>query len=163
LLNDSWRNKIYNQICQIDKATNGGVDGKLSWKEIEHTADTGIEVIADRIEDIFLESAQAFYALMSNSSYSLNARKKDHAISLVGMDLGDLAVQWLNELVYLWETENSIFVPNQMEVDFQKASLNTFGFLVEVPDSGGRIKAATYGGLVMETDPVFFLRVFLDV
>lgn len=135
----------------------------MTWKEIEHTADTGIEVISDRLEDIFLESAQALYSLMSHSSYSLNTRKKDHVVSLVGMDLGDLAVQWLNELVYLWEAENSIFVPNKMEVDFKKAGLNSFGSLVEAPDSGVRVKAATYGGLVMETDPVFFLRVFLDV
>ena len=135
----------------------------LSWKEIDHTADAGIEVMSDSLEELFSEAAEAFYFIMFDSSTFAGNVQKDHTVVLEGMDLADLAVQWLNELIYIWDTERSIFTPSMIKVDTDDLRLTVKGSLLKNDHSAGKVKAATYGGLVLKTQPFFFLRVFLDI
>jgi len=45
----------------------------LPWRELEHTADVGLEVWAETLEDLVAESARAFYALL----FGAEARRSD--------------------------------------------------------------------------------------
>lgn len=45
----------------------------MPWRELEHTADVGLEVWAETLEDLVAESARAFYALL----FGAEARRSD--------------------------------------------------------------------------------------
>ena len=74
-----------------------------SFEEIEHTADWAYRVRADNLSDLFRQAAFGLYSLVGMQLAS--PASVTRTITLKGIDAESLLVAWLNELLYLHESE----------------------------------------------------------
>jgi len=79
----------------------------MSFEEIAHTADWSIRVWADDLAGLLTESAKGMYAL-ANAVASESPRVK-REFSLEAVDAESLLVSFLEELLYLSESEGLMF------------------------------------------------------
>jgi len=63
---------------------------------IEHTADIGVRIYGDTLEDLFCNAAAALFSLLRDAKPTLNISKD---IKLDDETYEDLLVNWLNELI----------------------------------------------------------------
>lgn len=138
----------------------------MPWKELEHTGDLRMEIEAGTPEDLALECARAFYE--TTAGISIRGDKPGGGLQqiLVASQENDLAclfAAWMNELLFFLETGHGVFYPEAVRVDGQAGSLEAWGRWGPSPKPGGRVKAATYGGLEFDAGPPCRLRVTLDV
>src|SRR3989442_1743556 len=80
------------------------------WEPIEHTADEGLHVWAPSLEEVFAEAAIGLIAIMGTASGE-GARK---SVTLDAADLDALFVDWLSEVLFLFEARS--FVPGDVSV-----------------------------------------------
>lgn len=71
------------------------------------TADAGIEVEANSLEELFADSARGMFFLMTEKGEIGEEIEKE--IHVESHDLDFLLFQWLSELLYISETEKVIF------------------------------------------------------
>ncbi|GAJ00371.1 unnamed protein product, partial [marine sediment metagenome] len=71
---------------------------------IEHTADVGIIAYGDDTNQAFANAAKALFSLITELDSIDEVIYKD--TELVAPDLETLLVEWLNELIYLFDAEN---------------------------------------------------------
>ncbi|MDI9370697.1 MAG: archease [Synergistaceae bacterium] len=138
----------------------------MSWKIIAHTADAGLEVSARSWNELFSLAAEGFYHLCLDGAPAPSLQGADgdpHVISIDAVDLEELAVSWLNELLFLLETRYVLFAPSSLSVSDTEATLTAEGVLIPSNHDRIAVKAATYGGIEVNADPSPFLRVFLDM
>ena len=79
----------------------------MPFEEIAHTADWSIRVWADDLRGLLTESARGMYAL-SNAVAGEGPRVK-RELALEAVDAEGLLVAFLEELLYLSESENLLF------------------------------------------------------
>jgi|ERR1051326_265425 SHS2 domain-containing protein len=127
------------------------------WRS--HTAEIELAVDATSPEAVFAEAGEAFAELIS---LGLDGEQHDHRVAIDAADLGALLVEWLEELIFLADTES--FVPERVD-DLRLDETNLTATLV-----GRRgqveplVKAATYHNLRFACDDgVWHARVVLDV
>lgn len=131
----------------------------------EHTADIGVEVTADSLEELFTNSALAMADIMFESRPT--GATQTRLVMVVGNDPGELLIAWLNELLYIYSVERLVFS------EFSESELTETGFMTR---AGGErvdpekhtvemeIKAATYHGLSIERDGgCYKARIIFDV
>jgi len=70
------------------------------YKLIDHTADFGIQVSGTDPGDLFCNAAFALFDLVADIRTIKGENRKK--IALTGSDWPDLMVNWLRELLYLW-------------------------------------------------------------
>lgn len=133
----------------------------MSFREIPHTADIGIEVEAESLDELFKEAVLALYSVMFSDKPSGDG--EDCALSLEGTDGLDLAIVWLNELIYIYDAKGKIFLPSVVSVDEGTWRLESRGKLIPPPKRKRDVKAATFGGAHFTRLPRPCFRVFLDV
>jgi SHS2 domain-containing protein len=81
-------------------------DEHATYREIEHTADVGIEVTADSLPALFASAGEALYALIADRE-TIN-RHQDISIRATGNDRGELLHAWLCELLALFNVRGFI-------------------------------------------------------
>ena len=133
----------------------------MPWKELEHTADMGLEITARTMEDLVIESADALYRVMFQGVCP-GAILQEHDILIRGNDLVEIMVSWMNELLFLYDTRTGIFIIRQVHLEPLEKVLHVKGALYEAPYLITYVKAATYGSVLLLTSPPFF-RVYLDL
>jgi SHS2 domain-containing protein len=136
-----------------------------SYRLLEHTADMGIEAVAESREDLF---AQAAYGLREILSGSLEvAAREEKTVELRGGDLEELLVVWLNEILYLFEAKG--FQPVDFEVEevertTLKARIRGEPFDPARHPVQREVKAVTYHQLKVEkSDGGWRARVYVDL
>ena len=135
-----------------------------SFEFIDHTADVGILVMAPTPEGMFETAALAFTALITNvDSLDLRLERK---FRLQEYDMETLLVTWLQELLYLLDTEDLIF--GRFQVNLQEFSLEATAwgeiFDPEIHPMKTEIKAVTYHQLEVEqSDQGWQARVIFDI
>jgi SHS2 domain-containing protein len=81
-------------------------DERATYREIEHTADVGIEVTADNLPALFASAGEALYALIVDpATINLDA---DISISATGNDPEELLHAWLCELLALFNVQGFV-------------------------------------------------------
>ncbi len=131
----------------------------------DHTADTGIKCWAGDLESVFEKMAKALTSLMTDpNNISI---KKEREIKVSASDIQSLLVEWLNEIIYLLETEGFLFKDFKIiEVDAYKLRATGFGekFFEEKHVIEQEIKACTFHLLELkETADGWFGQVVLDI
>ena len=131
----------------------------MGYRWIEHTAELELEIEAATPEAVFIDVTRAFVELVADEGGEGPAECE---LSLVGNDLADLLVQWLDELVYRAETE--ALVPDEVE----RIELSEEGVSATLRCHRGRprhlLKGATYHRLRFEpSDGGYRATVVLDV
>jgi SHS2 domain-containing protein len=112
---------------------------------LNHTADLGIQVRGSDVKNLFENAAKVLVHLMvKGESLKETLPRK---ISVSGEDLADLMVQWLGEILYLFEGEKEVVTSLHIESlmpSALKASVNTVPFDPEIHEILSEIKAVTY-------------------
>jgi SHS2 domain-containing protein len=97
------------------------------YRELEHTADVAVEIIAATREELFAEALGALTDIISERGKVEERLARDFALAGPRLDL--LLVDWLDELVYAFEVE---------ELLFRRADVR----LTELTGSGGTLHLA---------------------
>ncbi|MBF0517646.1 MAG: archease [Nitrospirae bacterium] len=118
---------------------------------LDISGDLGIRVFASTLEDIFITAALGFYSL--TTSIDAVAAITTAAISVNEDSTERLLIAWLNELIYLFDTDG--FVGRQITIEFLdnhqcSALIKGETFNPDKHGSGYLIKAATYHNLKLE-------------
>jgi SHS2 domain-containing protein len=129
------------------------------YRWIEHTGELELEIRAASEEAVFAEALAAFRELVARVPGAEPAR---HDVRLTAPDRAALLAGWLDELVFLAETED--FVPERV------AALELNDAELRASVEGRRespahlVKSVTYHGLDLRPDGDGWLgRVVLDV
>lgn len=136
----------------------------MKCRTIEHTADHGIEVEADSVEELFEGAASGMFSIIVNSS-TVSARES-RTIAIEADDLEELMFKWLNELLYVLAAEELLL--SRFEVK-RVEGLRLEAVVVGEPVDParhrlGEIKAATYHQMLVERrNGSWFARVIFDV
>ena len=139
----------------------------MTFRYLEHTADIGVEVVAPSLEAAFSEAGIALYGIMTDTSDFRPARPI--RITATGHDLKSLLYAWLEELIYIFDTQRMVLV----RMDVEKLSLDppaieatgwgeAFDPARHEPRTG--VKAVTYHRMeVEEGKGRCILRYFVDI
>ena len=140
----------------------------MTYRLIEHTADTGLEVEAESLDELFVEALRGMTDCITELEQV--APKTRRRIGVRAADLGQLLVEWLSEVVYVFEVED--LLSSQAEVEIQESEA---GFELEATVAGEpfdpdrhpvkiAIKAVTYHQLAVEqTANGWRARVIFDI
>jgi len=131
----------------------------VSYRWVEHTAEVQLEIEAATEEAVFAHALRALGELLVDDGGGEEVWRE---VAVDGREQATLLVEWLDELVFLAETED--FVPE----DVGRLELSDHGLVASVRGHRGSprhlVKGATYHGLVFERSPRGFrARVVLDV
>jgi len=139
------------------------------WKTIEHPADTGIEIWADSLPEVFALAAKGLMATGIEHPELLQP-KNQRIIQTTGTDLKELMVNFLSEFLYLIDTEN--FVMAKCQVDALSTTNNfsiratVWGETFDLTKHGSTtdIKAITYHQmLIEEANHRWHARIIFDI
>jgi SHS2 domain-containing protein len=126
------------------------------WRE--HTADLELFVRAATPEEVFGEAADAFGRLVERTAEGEAAQRR---VAVEGRDYASLLVGFLDELIYLADTDS--FVPDKTRTELAQGGLSAMleGRVTEIQPI---VKAATYHQLEFrERDGAWEARIVLDV
>ena len=135
-----------------------------SFQFIDHTADAGILVKAPTLEGIFETAALGFSELITRVD-SLNCLIQ-RQFRLQEEDMETLLVSWLQELLYLLDTEDLIFGRFQVHLKDLALEASAWGevFDQKIHPMKTEIKAVTYHQLeVVEDDQGWKAQVIFDI
>jgi SHS2 domain-containing protein len=76
----------------------------MPYKLFAHTADLGVEVAGSSLEDIYRSAAEALFSILSD--LSTIEIKKMLLRKVTGMDREDLLINFLRELLNLWNRDH---------------------------------------------------------
>ena len=135
-----------------------------SFEFIDHTADAGIRVDAPTLEDLFETAGLAFSELVTSVD-SVDC-KVERTFKLQEDDIETLLVSWLQELLYLLDTEDLVF--SRFQVRLQDFSLEAAAwgevFDPKIHTIKTEIKAVTYHQLeVAKSDQGWRAQVIFDI
>ncbi|GBE57771.1 hypothetical protein BMS3Abin01_00692 [bacterium BMS3Abin01] len=135
------------------------------YEIIEHTADIGIRAFGDTQKSLFENAAAGMFSLICDPSLVRDAVA--FPVSLEAEDRETLLVEWLNELLFLFEARSIIF--GRFEVDrISEVRLTATAYGESLDRERHRlmadIKAVTYHMLrVIRTDGRWEATVIFDV
>jgi SHS2 domain-containing protein len=136
--------------------------GAAPFEELDHTADLRLRVHGRDLAELFVHAAQGLAYLMCCPARG-EGQPVYRQVELRADDLEGLLVDWLNELIYLSETEQRCYPEIQItHVDSQRLRAAARGLSHHPPHKV--IKAATFSDLqVQETDAGYEATITFDV
>lgn len=139
--------------------------GTEEYELLDHTADLWIRVKGRRPGEIFSKSARALLHLATGKTAT--SETVERTIELEGNDYEQLLVRWLNELLFLLETEELGFSRFSFEkVGPEIVLAKAYGEQIDLSTirEGYEIKSATYHKLRFEKTPSGYeASVVLDI
>jgi len=123
------------------------------YKFFDHTADIGVEVTGRTRKGLFVNAAEALFDVMIESKTGRKAANRQKKITVEGADLPDLLINFLREVLYLFNGEQFVtgsceiieFSNKKLQVRLTGESSNNKKHLIKT-----EIKAVTYSGAKVE-------------
>ena len=131
---------------------------------INHTADVGIIAYGADINQAFANAARALFSLITELDSVEEVLHRD--IELTAPDQESLLVNWLNELIYLFDTENIIFKRFEItQLNNTRLRARSYGEKVNHSKHTLKIgvKAATYHMLKIDKGDGYKAQVLFDI
>ena len=132
---------------------------------IEHPSDVGFEVYGDTLEELFANAAIAMYSLMTDVDEIEGEEERE--IEINSEDLYSLMFDWLDELIFLFDSESLVMRSFDIAIDESNFSIQGTckggKFDPSKHVSGIIIKAVTYNMMQIKKNEVWKARVVLDV
>ena len=131
---------------------------------IDHTADVGIIAYGASVSQTFANAARALFSLITELDNVEEVLHRD--IELVAPDQESLLVAWLNELIYLFDTENVLFKRFEItKLDNTQLKARSYGEKVDSSKHKLKtgVKAATYHMLRIDKANVCKAQVLFDI
>jgi SHS2 domain-containing protein len=123
------------------------------YETFEHTADLGLRVRAPDLDTLFAEAGLALFSVLVDDLGTVAARERQE-IHLKGDDRVFLLFDWLNELLYRFETKHWLF--SRFEVRVTEDGLEGVAYGEPLDRSrhelAHEVKAITYHGLRVEKE-----------
>jgi len=134
------------------------------FEVIDHTADVGVVAYGADLGRAFANAARGLFSLVTELDSVAEVISRD--LELAAPDREDLLVAWLNELIYLFDTEHLLFKRFEVTVFGNRLKARVYG--EKVDSSRHRlktgVKAATYHLLeVSKDDGGYRVRVIFDI
>ena len=131
---------------------------------IDHTADVGIIAHGADIKQAFANAAKGLFSLITELENVDEVLHRD--IELTASDQESLLVEWLNELIYLFDTENIIFKRFDItQLNHTRLKARSYGEKVDKSKHKLKtgVKAATYHMLGINQDDGCKVQVIFDI
>jgi SHS2 domain-containing protein len=135
------------------------------FRFIDHTGDLGIEVFGESLPSLFQHAGEAFTDIITDGKKIRSRESRD--ISLHADRIEDLLIRWLNEFIYLFDTEG--FLPKTFDIASIEDCHIEARVQGELYDEGRHpirttVKGATYHQLqVIHEEDLWKARVILDL
>jgi SHS2 domain-containing protein len=137
----------------------------------DHTADLGLRIRASDLDNLFAEAAQALFSAIVDDLKTVEPNEKIE-LKLESPDREYLLFDWLNELLYQYETKHMLFSRFEVHVEPSPATAvagltaTAWGEKLD-PNRhlpGHEVKAITYHALIVEQTPDGWLaEVIVDI
>lgn len=131
----------------------------------DHTADLGVEGRGDSLGEALAWTATGMFSVIAD--LGAVEPRDELRLSVAAVDRDALVVDWLNELLFRYETEG--FLPKELNVSVDEAGNALEARCVGEQADPERhslhpaVKAATYHALQVEHDGDWRIRVVLDI
>lgn len=115
------------------------------YKEFEHTADIGVKIYGNTLEELFQNAGYALFDTIVNAAAITPAISRTVEIS--GVDSEMLLMNWLRELLYLCSVHQEVYVKfelDSLKTDALKATIKGEPLDPDKHDFRTEIKAITY-------------------
>ncbi len=134
------------------------------FKILDHTADVGIIAYGVDLKQAFANAARGMFSLITELKNVRGVLRRE--VSVSATDMESLLVEWLNELIYLFDTENFLgkrFEINELDSTHLKAIV--YGEKVDRTRHHIKIgiKATTYHMLEIKHNGSYQARVIFDI
>jgi SHS2 domain-containing protein len=137
---------------------------KKDFEVIDHTADVGIIAYGADMKQAFANAAKGLFSLITDLNDVKEVLHRD--AELTATDEESLLVEWLNELIYRFDTERIIFKRFEI-IQLDNTRLKARGYGEKVDKSRHRlktgVKAATYHMLKVERGDGGKVQVLFDI
>jgi len=137
----------------------------MTYKLIDHTADFGIEVYGPDHQTVFTNAAEAMFDLVLDSGQVTGSESE--YIEVSGTDWPDLLVNWLRELLYLFNGERKVIKSVEIKSISENRIAASIFFDYYSPEHHfikNEIKAVTYHQAeIKKTDDGLIARIIFDV
>lgn len=135
------------------------------FEVFDHTADIGIVAYGSNISELFANAALGLFSLMVDLD---NLREDvEHVVELSAEDSEALLVEWLNELIYVFDVERLAFKRFEIEeLTNNTLKARCFGEKISLQKHRimREIKAATYHMLqINKRNGCYTARVIFDI
>jgi len=131
---------------------------------VNHTADVGIIAYGADMSETFANAARALFSLITELDDVEEVLYRD--IELTAVDEESLLVEWLNELIYLFDAENIIFKRFDI-IELNNTRLKARSYGEKVDSSRHKlktgVKAATYHMLKVDRGNGCKVKVLFDI
>ncbi len=132
---------------------------------IDHTADIGIVAYGADVKQVFANAALGLFSLMADLDGFIEDVRRE--VELSAEDIEILLVEWLNELIYIFDVEHMIFKRFEIEeLTNTKIKARCFGEKIKPGKHKLKreIKAATYHMLqIGKDDGSYRVQVIFDI
>ena len=138
---------------------------ETDFEVIDHTADIGIVAYGTNIKQVFANAARGLFSLITE--LDTITEKEQHNIEITAPDREALLVNWLNELIYLFEAKEMLF--NRFDItSLTDTELRATGYGEKIDltkhELKTQVKATTYHMLKIEqTRSSWKAQVIFDV
>jgi SHS2 domain-containing protein len=124
------------------------------FETFDHTADIGLRVSATTLAELFVEAARGLTSLLVENIDDVRPVVSE-TMQLAGTEIDYLLFDWLNELLFRFESRGLLFCNFDVRLDKQGLEATAHG---EPCDRSRHrlaheVKAITYHGLVVEQTP----------
>jgi SHS2 domain-containing protein len=135
------------------------------YEVFEHTADIGLHVYGSTLPELFIHAAQGMESLMVAPEQVEVLVSRE--IEVEGHDNISLLIGWLNELIFLFDTEYLLFRQFQIDVLTEtQLKARAFGesYDAQRHDLSSAIKAVTWHEAAVEQmDDGYKARIIFDI
>jgi SHS2 domain-containing protein len=131
---------------------------------LNHTADAGIIAYGSNMNEAFANAAKGMFSLITELEDVEETEYRD--TELTAPDRESLLVEWLNELIYLFDVENILFKKFDI-TQLSNTQLKAKSYGAKVDSSRHKlktgVKAATYHMLRIDRDKGIRIQVLFDI
>ncbi len=135
------------------------------YEVFEHTADIGLHASGSTLKELFIHAAQGMESLMVPPEQVDPVITRE--ITVEGHDAVSLLIAWLNELVFLFDTEYLLFCDFEIDtISETRASGRASGepYNAERHELSSAIKAVTWHeAAVTQTGEAYQARIIFDL
>jgi SHS2 domain-containing protein len=134
------------------------------YRQIEHTADVGIEAYGDSLKQAYVNAAKGLFSLIIDLRHVKIKTAKE--INVTADSQEDLLVSWLNELIYIFDTEYLVLRKfNISHIDSNRLHATVYGEKIDpnLHQIKIGVKATTYHMLRINNEDGYRVRVIFDV
>lgn len=135
------------------------------YETFAHTADLGLRVRAGETDELFADAAAGLFSLVVNDVPS-DPDATEYRFEIEGSRLDLLLLDWLNELLYVFDSERMVLGSFEVEVGSEGLRATARAQPLDSDRHGllREVKAITYHGLKVEQDGEQWLaEVIVDI